>query len=277
MNWLEWIEDFLSGPFFAAGNAIWEYFIGLVQDILIKSPMAYAPEAWNFVEGVLYPWSLSIGMLMLNLFFFIGMFKQASNLRQNFTLEVMVETGIRWAVVNMLMLFGMSLIKHVLDIAAAMMSDLFNAGSIAFRITAQELDIGMTLFMWLFGLIYLIVCIVCGIMIFLAVYGRFLQLYMLVIVGPMALSTAVGGNGIANTAYAWTKTFVAKVFEVVLICIALILASKISMGIGFMDSPDGIGDWFDGFALALQSVIVMIMATASVKGVDAFMRRSFGL
>ncbi len=132
MNWLEWIEDFLSGPFFAAGNAIWEYFIGLVQDFLIKSPTSYAPEAWNFVESVLYPWSLSIGMLMLNLFFFIGMFKQASNLRQNFTLEVMVETGIRWAVINMLMLFGMSIIKHVLDIAAAMMSDLFNAGSLTF-------------------------------------------------------------------------------------------------------------------------------------------------
>lgn len=273
---MDWITDILSGPLYALGRYYWNYFMDLVKSILTMTPSEYAPEAWGYITSVLYPWLLSIGTLMLNLFFFIGVFKQASNLKQNFTLEVFVETGIKLLLANGFMVSGIPIMNTFFEMSAAMIR-FINAGSdYSLRVTQQEIDAGMVLFLWLFGFIYMIVSVVCGIMILLAVYGRYIQLYLLVAVNPIALSTAVGGSGISHTAFAWIKTFLSKVFEIVLIALVLVVASKISVQMEFLNE-DGFGDWFDGASLALQNIVLMIVTTAAVKGVDGFMRRALGL
>ncbi len=273
---MDWLTDILSGPLYALGRYYWNYFMDLVQKLLTMTPAEYAPKAWDFVVGVLYPWTLSLGTILLNIFFFVGVFRQASNLKQNFTTEVFVETGIKFLIANSCMMAGLSLMDTVFKISTAMVSVINAGGSYDLRVTSQEVDAGLVLFLWLFGFIYLIVSVVCAIMILLAVYGRYIQLYLLIAVAPIAGSTAVGGQGVSHTAFAWLKTFFAKVFEIVLIALVLVLASKISLEINFLNE-DGFGDWFDGASLALQNIILMIVTSAAVKGVDGFMRRALGL
>lgn len=273
---MDWLTDILSGPLYALGRYYWNYFMDLVQKLLTMTPSQYAPEAWDFVVGVLYPWTLSLGTILLNIFFFVGVFKQAGNLKQNFTTEVFVETGIKFLIANGCMMAGMSLMNAVFEMSTAMISVINSGGGYDLRVTSQEIDAGMVLFLWLFGFIYMIVSVVCGIMILLAVYGRYIQIYLLIAVAPIAVSTAVGGQGISHTAISWLKTFLAKVFEIVLIALVLVIASKISMQINFLNE-DGFGDWFDGASLALQNIILMVVTSAAVKGVDSFMRRALGL
>ena len=273
---MDWITDILSGPLYALGRAYWNFFMDLVARLLTMTPAEYAPQAWDFVINVIYPWTLSLGTLLLNLFFFIGIFRQASNLKQNFTLEVFVESGIKLVLANGVMVSGLPLMSTVFDMAVEMVNVFSSGGSFDLRVTTQEIDAGMVLFLWLFGFIYLIVSTVCGIMILLAVYGRYIQLYLLMVVCPVAMATAAGGSGISHTAIAWLKTFLGKAFEIVLIALVLVLASKISRQIDFAN-VDGFGDWFDGAWLAIQNIILMALVTAAVKGVDGFMRRALGL
>lgn len=274
---MDWIEDILTGPLYALGRFLWNAIMDWTQELLTKTPAEFSPGAWSFVVDTLYPWTLGIGLLSLNLFLFIGLFRQVSNLKQNLTLEIMVEIAIRIILTNGLMTSGLLIIQTVFEISAAMIADISSFGSFSFRVTDQEVDIGMVLFLWVIGLIYLIISVVCALMIFMAVYGRFLQLYLLVAVAPIATATVIGGQGINHTAISWFKTFLAKTFEIVIIALVLVIAAKMSSSITFGDAEDGFGDWWDGLVLALQSMIQMVILTASVKGVDGFMRRAFGL
>lgn len=139
----------------------------------------------------------------------------------------------------------------------------------------SDMDGGAIFFYAVFGIIYFAVCLVSSVTIFLTVYGRYLQLYLLVLSAPIALSTIPGGPGISQTAGAWFKTLLAKSFSIVLIALAIIIASKMCAAIDFGQLA-GI-EAADGFIQALQNIFNMLLLTASVKGVDEFMRRTFAL
>lgn len=97
--------------------------------------------------------------------------------------------------------------------------------------------------MTLFGIFYFLVCAVCGGMIFISVYGRFLHLYVMAACAPLALFLAVG---MKLQSIDWLEL-------------------------------DGVGGWFDGMTQCLQNMVTMILMAASVKSADSFMRRIFGL
>ena len=125
-------------------------------------------------------------------------------------------------------------------------------------------------------MLFFIVCLVCSGIIFFTVYARYLQLYMIVAVGPIAWATIPGGHGVSNTASAWIRTFLAKCFEIVIIALAISIGGAMCKSISFGDLT-GIGELVDGAIQALQSMATMIIMTGAVKGADIFMHRTFGL
>lgn len=276
----EWLQTFVDGVikellphniFFQLSNAVWNALMAACTGLMTTTPMNFSGEAWRYARIQLYPWAMTIGVSALNVFFLMGFFKAASNLKENITLELMIESMIKLVVLNVLLVKGLSIITTFFQMAAAL------AGTIALTETPAfftgDTDAGSVLFFFLFGLLYFLVAVVCGFLILLTLYGRYVKLYMLVVFFPLAMPALAGGRGVEGTAYAWIKSFLSNVFEVVAIALAMGIAGRLVAGVDIF--PDeGI---FDGFAQAMNSMLYMVLMATSVKGAAAFMNRTFNL
>ena len=139
-------------------------------------------------------------MILLNIFCLVGFIRQASNLKENVTMEMWIELFIKTIIANFLMQEGLKIIGYIFDIAAGG-SD-FIMGTTLPSIWTSDVDVGAVITYLVIGLIYLIASGVCGITILVEVMSRYLNLYILVAVSPIALSTLAGGRSIEDTAYA---------------------------------------------------------------------------
>lgn len=271
----DWITQLIMGPCYTIGWAIWQFAMSMITGVMTTTPESFSAEAWNFVTGTLYPWALGIGVLLLNLFFLIGFFRAASDLRQNFTMEILIMYGIKAVLANTLMHTGLTIMRDFFSMASALAGQVMSFEMPSFA--PADVDFGTYLFFFIAGVLYVLVAVVCAILMFLTVYGRYLKLYVMVVFAPIALSTWAGGRGIENSAYAWIRSFLVNVFEVVVVALVLSIGGRLINSIDFGTFVDGLGQFVDGFGAVLQSMFVMIMMTAAVKGADSQLKRSFGL
>lgn len=263
-----------GGIFYNLGIAIWNVAMKLIGATAMQTPQSFSPWTWTYVVDDVMSWTLGFGAMMLNIFYMIGIIRQSSNLKDNFTLEIMVDSFIKVIGGNFLLINGTTLMSLFFQIAALLSGGFLSMEEVHF---AQiDLDVGAIFFYNSLGLFFMAFCLVCAGTIFLTIYGRYLQLYLLVATGPFAWSTVPGGQGISNTASSWIRTFLSKCFEIVVIAIAVSIASRMCGSIRFGDL-DGIGENFDGAIQALQNMATMLILTGAVKGADMFMKRTFGL
>lgn len=275
---MEWITNLLSGlfygPFYAFAYAIWNGAMAACTGLMGTTPEGFSPAAWEYLEDTLYPWATGIGVALMNLFFLIAFCRAASNFKENITLELCIESMVRLVVLNILLQKGFDLISTIFKIASLMSTEVMQMEHLAFY--TSDADVGAHLFWWLFGMLYFLVVAVCSIMIILVLYGRYLKLYVLVVFFPFAMPSLVAGRGVDSTAYAWVKTFISNVFEIVVIALVMSIASMIiSGGLVKIDAPQMM--YFDGGTKALNSLISIVLLTAAVKGTSSFLNKSFGL
>lgn len=271
---LEMIKGLLYGPFFDMGNTIWNTIMLFVYGAMTTTPEGFSADAWNYVSGTVYPWSLGIATVLLNLFFMIGFFKQTSNIKENMTTEILISLLVKVVMANVLMVNGLDIIQSFFTLASGLSAQVF------FQPPSYTSDgvavMDMLFFQSIYGAIYMIVAVVTAGMIFLAVYGRYLKLYVSFCVGPIAVSTLAGGMGVENTAYAWIRSFLAYTFEIVIIAIELSIAGKIIGGINW-GMFDGINAIFNGASKSAQAMFTMIILAGTVKGTDSLMHRMLAL
>lgn len=273
----EYITDFIGelfyGPFFLIARWFWDSMMELCTGIMTTPPYLFSVDTWRYVTYVLYPWALGIGVVCLNLFFMIGFFRALSNLKENITLELCVEAMIRLVAVNALLQAGLTFIKTFFRMAALLTGQVMDFSAPNFF--TGDNDIGSHLFWWLFGFGYFLVAIVCAILIFLTLYGRYIKLYLLIVFYPLAIPTIAGGRGVDASAYAWLKTFLSNVFEVVAIAMVMSITGRLVGGITLPEIS--VLEYFDGFAQAMHSILYMILMAVTVKGTSSFLNRTFNL
>ncbi|MCP1110263.1 hypothetical protein [Ohessyouella blattaphilus] len=269
------IRDIIMGPAYLLGKMIWNALMSMVTGVMTSTPETFSSPTWEFVEGTLYPWTKGIGIVLLNLFFMIGYITQASDLKESFTIEIFVKQVIKLVLANGLIQALIPITRIFFRMSSQLTGLVMTYEPITF--TTEDVDGGMWLFFFIFGSLYVLVAIVCGGLIFLSVYGRFLKIYLSVAVGPIALASLAGGRTLNNTAFAWMKTFLSYVFEIFVIALVITIAGKMIQSIDFGTFERGFASIADGFGGALQSMFTMILMAASVKGADTFMRRNFGL
>lgn len=271
------LTDLLSGlfygPFYSLAYLVWNWCMGMCTGIMGSTPEDFSPTAWSYVQNDLYPWAIGIGASLMNLFFLIGFCRAVSNFKENITLELCVESMIRLVVLNILLQMGFNLIRTFFRIASALSVQLMRMEHLAFY--TSDADVGAHLFWWLFGLLYFLVACVTGIMIVLTVYGRYVKLYLLIVFFPLAMPSLAAGRGVDATAYAWVKSFLSNVFEIVVIALVLSISSMLIEGFPLIDVP--VLDWFDGFGSAIRSLLSMILMTGAVKAATTYLKEAFAL
>lgn len=275
----EWIGSFISdlfySEFFRLAEIVWNVLISACTGLLTSTPQQFSAGTWEYVSGTLYPWATFIGVSAMSTFFIIGFCRVSANFKENITLELVVELLVKLVVLNFLMVFGMQIFTTLFEMAAAMAGSVFSLETPPFY--TSDGDLGSHLFWYLFGFGYFLVALVCGILILITLYGRYIKLYALVVFYPLAVPTLVGGRGVEQTAYAWLKSFLSNVFEVVAIALVMAIAGRIMDGVSLFTAENLVGSWFDGFPQALNSLIYMILMTTAVKSTPAFMNKAFNL
>lgn len=268
-------EDWLfgNGLFYNLGIHIWNWALSMIGLVASTTPQNFSSEAWSYITTTVLDFSMGIAASLLNIFFYIGIIRMSTNLKEAFTLEVLVDIIIKMLLGNLLILYGLDFITILFDVAS-ISADAFLLEVITFK--QADVDAGSIMFNFVFGIIFMSVCLVCAFMIFMTLYNRYLWLYMLVAVYPFAFSTLPAGRGVNGSASAWMRTFISKTFEIVVIAIAVSIASKMCNAIDFGQLGVSFAE-LDGALQTIQSMATMIVLTGAVKGTDLFMRRSFGL
>lgn len=271
-------------PFYYLGNMIWRLVLSMTGISSVQTPVTFSEGAWEYVSGEVYPLFAAVGATLLNIFFYVGVIRQTGNLKQNLTLETFVELCIKAVVCNAALQMGLTLMRWCFGVAKIFSAAiLIEDPDISFALA--DMNAGAAVFYMVWGIVYLVVCLITSVTVFLTVYGRFLQLYLLVCAYPLAVSTMPGGPGISQTASAWLKTFLAKNFGIIAILLAVAIASKICSSV-YIDfsSVSGVGGvtgemlrFTDGAAQGLRNMFTMVLLAASVKGTDMFMKRAFAL
>lgn len=270
--------------FLSIGHRIWNFFLSLSTNYISMSPTTINNgTVWAMIQGEGFgTLFFAAGIAVLNLFFLIGFVRQAANLKQSYTLEIFVESAIKLVLANLLMYNCWNLMATVLSIATYLtptaeiigfptevttvdvvseLSSLFNAGILGPAIAVVIL------------LIYVIIAAVCGVMIFVTVYNRHFQIFILATTAPLALSTIAGSSEISRTGYSWIRAFLGKAFEIVIIGIALSVGSLIAQAVQ-ENITLGISTTLDAL---IFEMLTMILITASVKGADGLMTKVFAL
>ena len=142
-----------------------------------------------------------------------------------------------------------------------------NAGDMARQISDNMTPmVGFVL-----ALIFLLIAIACCVIMVWSVFGRFINMYMLIPFASIALSTIAGGGEIARTGYAYIKTMLVYAFEIVLMAVVLAIAGSFLMGSSVMDSGDNLQ------LVYVESIVKMVCISAALKGCDATFRRAFNM
>ena len=241
-----WVEDLLKemfyGPFYQLAKVVWDWCIGLSTGVISQDPQHFSPATWKFVTDTLYPWAMGIGLSMMNVFFICVFLKAASNLKENITLELCIEGMIRLVALNVLMQMGMQLMKTLFSMASLMGGMVLDFQAPDFF--TGEVDAGSVLFWWFMGFLYFFIALICGMLIFLTLFSRYVKLYLLTVTFPLAMPSMVSGRGIDETAKSWVRSFLGNVFEIVVIALVMSISGRI---IGGMDlQGDSFADFFDG-------------------------------
>lgn len=271
-NWVSEIFNFLNLQNW--GIKVWNFAMSLIGATATTSPQDFSTHAWNYVVNDVLDFTMFVGGSLLNVFFLVGMLRQSTNLKENYTLETFVDNVIKMLLANLLILNGVDLIKLIFDLCgiSARVFLIDNTPSIEQIKDGNVMDV---IFNYLFiGILFFIVSLVCSVTIFITVYQRYLTLYILVATYPIAMSTLPAGPGVFNTASSWTRTFLSKSFEIVVIAMAISIASYMCQSIDFGTMNGG---EYNSTVQAFQSMATMIILAGAVKGVDQFMQRAFHL
>ena len=125
-----WLQDFLTGTDMALASGIWNTAMKAVSGLLVMSPQSFSSGTWAFVNGTLYPFALSIGLSLLNLFFIIGWLQTLTRLHENITLERTVDALIKVVFANVLFLNIKTIIRELFHVASLMTGSVFPVQSV---------------------------------------------------------------------------------------------------------------------------------------------------
>ncbi len=273
-----WFSDFFKvASMYNIGQQIWNGYMGIVSSLMGADTLeSFNPVAWLFVSRAVYPWMVSAALVLMNMFFMIGFVRQSTNLRENITIESWIELIIKVIIANALIVNGISLMQSFFSVAAEMKNLFFKDGT-SINVMPNDVDAGMVFSQISFGVLYIIICTISGLIVLVEVFSRFLNLYMLVCAAPIALSTIAGGREFEGTAKSWFKSFLTNVFQIVVIALILKIGGFMITGWGFADSTNSPLDWFDGANSVLASMAQITIIATAVKGSDAFLKRVFDL
>ncbi|CUQ82362.1 hypothetical protein [Lachnospira eligens] len=288
----QWVIDLLSGgSVYTIAQELWNFVMGIAYTLMGKNVTSFTTPAinaiaqalglggnigaWDYIKNTAFPLFMSMGAVFLNMFTLIGFCRQASNLKEGITMEAWIELFIKLVIANILMTNCLDIMQEFTGFAITTTKVLLPKG--VPTVIGGDYDAGFRLAMLMLAPIYLIISGVCSITVLIEILGRFLNLFMLMAVAPLALSTLAGGRGLENSAIAWFKSFLTNALQIIIIALVMQLCAGLNASLTGMCNTGLLASWFDGAVAVILSLIFMPFMATAVKSSDNFLKRAFDL
>lgn len=276
----QWVTDLLQGgAIYMLAQELWNFVMQIVVSLMGMNVSDFTDNgagAWEYISGTVFPFFLGMGAVFLNTFSMAGFCKQAGNLKEGITIDALLELFIKLVAANMLMVNSLDIMQEINVFSVKATGLLISKDTIP-SVVGDDYDTGFTLAMSSLGLIYLIMAGVCSITILIEVAGRFVNLFMLMGVGPVALSTLAGGRGIEQTSIAWFKSFLATSLQLIVIALVIQIVTRINWSLTAVMDMGGLSSWFNGAVGVIASLVFMPLLASCVKQSENFLRKNFAL
>ena len=251
MGWLtDWITDWLRGLLV---DGIMGNFTGLFADVNnqvgeVAAQVGTSPAAWNagvfslikqLSETVVLPIA---GMILTFVMCYelISMIIDKNNMHEIDT-WIFFKWFFKTFVAVMILSNTFNIVLAVFDVAQSVVNDAAGiiGGSTSIppdlltnlETTLQSMDIGPLLGLWLQSFIVRLTAVALNIVIFVIVYGRMIEIYLLTSLAPIPFAT-VGNREIGHVGHNYFKSLLAIAFQgfLILVCIAIyaVLVQSIS-------------------------------------------------
>lgn len=272
-NWI--INFFTEDTFISSAADLWNATMESVYAMLGANPTESSYfQAWDIVSG-LYTTFAAIGSTLLVLFFLWGYCRDVMDVRQDIGLSSTIKIFIRLIIATNVFTYAIDWMPAFFRWAISLLNI---TQSSAVTINAHKLTQEITQTGWgfltryLFTWIFFAVVAVCSLIIIITCVGRFIKLYTIIPLGTIALSTLAGGGQMAQTGYAWIKTFLTYVFEIVVIGIVLAVSGAFISASSFFDAHTS-----SSLLVIMEAIIKVVAVTAVVKGSEVTLRKALNL
>ena len=267
-DWLsDGINDFVEGAF-----KLFKGVLKMVFDLLGANPTTGTyKSAWSTVTN-LYDIFSVIGYSLVVVFFLYGFLRDTVDIRQELHLESIIKLFIRFIItINVMNVFITYIPKfcswaiNMLDATKSTFK--FDTGKVVSQLDAQY----NTLVMFFIAILMWIVCLACSVIVIYTCFGRFVNFYLLIPFGSIAISTIAGGGQLSQTGFSYIKSLLVYTFEIVAMGVVLAITGAFLSGSVIVNAKSG-GNW-----LLLEVVVKMITITAALKGADATLKKAFNM
>lgn len=251
MGWLtDWITDWLRGLLV---SGIMGNFSGLFTDVNnqvkeVATQVGTSPAAWNagvfslikqISETVVLPVA-GIVLTFVMCYELIGMIIEKNNLHDLDT-WIFFKWFFKTFITVMILSNTFNIVLGVFELAQSVVNDaagvIGSTAGIPSSILAdletklQSMDLGPLLGLWLQSFIVRLTAVALNIVIFVIVYGRMIEIYLLTSLAPIPFAT-VGNREIGHMGQNYFKSLLAIAFQgfLILVCIAIyaVLVKSIS-------------------------------------------------
>lgn len=274
------MEEYLSTEgIYNSIAGIWNKLIDAAWSLLTLTPQGDFSGAYNLAMR-LFDALLPVAVGCLCLFFCISYFKETMDIRRNMTLESCIVEFIKLIVANSCILYISSWIPRFISWARDLVglvtrsADGHISGSDLLQM--EDASIGDLLFLWILGVLLLLVTVVMGCLVVTPVISRIPKLILLMPLSGVALSTIVGGQGLSRTASSWIREFLGTSFEVFGYAIVLAISSSF-IGFHYVSYATSDPSIADCILSAVNAVIGMMVVVGSMKGADTVFKKGLGL
>lgn len=263
--------------FFSVSGVVWKKLLGLAVTLLTQNPTNGSYKTvWNTVTN-LYDSISAIAGLLIAIFFVYGFLRESCDIHAEYSLDTTFKLFIRLIICGNLAGMSMFFIKKFIGLSISLTKAVsgdfsgISGFSDGMDLTKQLENAGFDGYfvLFLFGILFLIFTVFCGVLILFTVLNRIFRLYLIAPFAAVALSTLAAGGNVANTGYSYIKTFLGYTFSAVLIAVALTLAPDYIKIIKLNSD--------NGFVIFLEYCLRMGAVTSAVKAVDSMMTKVFGL
>ena len=267
-DWLsDGITDFVEGAF-----KLFKSTLKMVFDLLGANPTSGTYKgAWSTVTN-LYDIFSVIGYSLVIVFFLYGFLRDSVDIRQELHLESIIKLFIRFIITINVMNVFITYIPQFCGWAITMLNATksafkFDTGKVVSQLNSEY----NTLVMFFIGILIWIICLACSVIVVYTCFGRFINFYLLIPFGSIAISTIAGGGQLSQTGFSYIKSLLVYTFEIVAMGVVLAITGSFLSGSVLVDAKSG-GAW-----LLLEVIVKMITITAALKGADATIKKAFNM
>lgn len=268
------IADVFKGEWmYQKGCDLFNSVLGIIYSLLGVNPTEGSYEkTWEIVQN-LYTIFLAIGASLVVLFFVYGFCRDSVDIKAELQLEATIKMFIRMIIAETLVEGSIYWYPKLFNWAISLLgvTEKTTISLDADALAEQLTDSSLIIVGFLIGFIFLIVVIAASAMMIWKCLGRFLNLYLIIPFGSIALSTIAAGGQVAQTGYAYIKTILLYTFEIVGMGIVLAIAPA------FLEASTITDGNAEGLLVTVEAIVKVLTITAGLIGSEGVLKKALNL